>query len=1060
MTTVLHMLRGIVQTDMSGFARNMQKAAIATQDLAKKWADAAKAIDRAATRITTVVGGVALGIAGSVAKIGISFDAMSENAEVAFSTMLGSAEKAKKFMEELKAFAIKTPFEMPGLVKSAQKLLAFGFAAEQILPMLTAVGDAAAGLGGSPELLDRITLALGQIKAKGKVSAQEMNQLAEAGIPAWEILAKKIGTDIPTAMKQAENGAISASIAVPAILEGLTDRFGGQMEKLSHKFTGLLSNIKDALTQAAGKVMLPAFHRITEAFSGVVDAMSGPRFQVAVDRIANQIGALVMRLSRSFSGITPDVFIGGLESAVSGAIDVFGRLAIAASEVVPTLLRLAGGFARFLGQAMNFVAQHPQILNALVTLKVFGFFGLIDVVIRLATAIGSTLPIAFGSLRAAMISTGIGAVIVAVGLLIAHFDQVKAWIEANSDIFGDLFQSAKSAWEQIAAAVLDAWQQIRPTLVELAVLIRDELGPAVKELAPLISDLLKVSIANLSVEIRLLLEVAKPLVELFAGQLKESATALNAIFGDMGKSIGGAGSAMKGLSGPLGLLGLGGGKSAATATATATESGKTGSGLLAGWKLKGETTGSGISRGFRFGEGSPFSFRQFMLGRGAGTPAKATTNAASIVDETIPITRGPIGNAAPNQAGRQAPGANPRFANPSPTEAQRANQAGIQQAMRDAQLSAMNRQTPGSSNFRSIFGMEGITPVQVQQMLGLQKGVTPGMASGAANIFGQNQGNSQALDALAQSLAKMVNDADTLKQSIEQGQPVLHDFAQKIFDLDEAGKLSKESLNGFSGQALALHEQLKNGSLSIGQFSNEMQALTQATNEAVAAAAEKKKQEQREALLKGDFKGAGLDIQKAVQDKLAAFRMSQFSQQVETAWQKFARLNGLIPAIGQGFQGLKQNMTNFGTNMQKVGQRVAQAASNISPQQAGQAWSRITSFLASKEGLIGTIRSNIALLQQDLSVVDTARRRIGIENQIGQMVAQLRQLLTPVAPPVLGVNSLSGVLYDPGLSGRADAGHGKAPINVHMNSAFPPTPEMARQFADSLEQELNRRGFR
>ena len=44
------------------------------------------------------------------------------------------------------------------------------------------------------------------MQAKGKVSAEEMLQLAEAGVPAWEMLANKIGTDIPTAMDKPAKG--------------------------------------------------------------------------------------------------------------------------------------------------------------------------------------------------------------------------------------------------------------------------------------------------------------------------------------------------------------------------------------------------------------------------------------------------------------------------------------------------------------------------------------------------------------------------------------------------------------------------------------------------------------------------------------------------------------------------------------------------------------------------------------------------------------------------------------------------------------------------------------
>ena len=87
-------------------------------------------------------------------------------------------------LSDLQDFAQVTPFDLESVTNGSRRLLAMGFSAEQIIPVMTAVGDAAAGLGMQAEGIDRITLAMGQMAAKGKVSAEEIRQLAEAGIPA------------------------------------------------------------------------------------------------------------------------------------------------------------------------------------------------------------------------------------------------------------------------------------------------------------------------------------------------------------------------------------------------------------------------------------------------------------------------------------------------------------------------------------------------------------------------------------------------------------------------------------------------------------------------------------------------------------------------------------------------------------------------------------------------------------------------------------------------------------------------------------------------------------
>ena len=253
---------------------------------------------------------------------GFSFNNLKQQATIAFSTMLGSGEKAKIFLNELQRFAAKTPFEFTDLIRASQRLAAFGFEAGRIIPTLTAVGDAAAALGASPETINRITLALGQMQAKGKVSGEEMRQLAEAGIPAWEIIATKIGVSIPDAMKKAEAGAISASVGVNALVEGMETRFAGMMEAQSHTFGGLLSTIKDTFAIVSGQVMEPFFERTTKAMQSLVDLTSSPKFIAGVQTFAAVLDKLMSEI-----GQHKEIIV-GFGAAAAGAFAIATAAAV------------------------------------------------------------------------------------------------------------------------------------------------------------------------------------------------------------------------------------------------------------------------------------------------------------------------------------------------------------------------------------------------------------------------------------------------------------------------------------------------------------------------------------------------------------------------------------------------------------------------------------------------------------------------------------------------------------------------------------------------------------
>lgn len=167
--------------------------------------------------------------------------------EIAFTTLLGSAEKSGAFLRDLQAFAASTPFNFPDLAASAKKMLALGFTAQQVIPTLTNVGNAVSGLGGNAQVFDRIILALGQMQAKGAVSAEEMKQLVEAGIPAWQALAGAIGVTVPEAMEMAKKKQIDSATAIQALQADMAQRFGGLMEQQAQTIQGTLANLQDTI---------------------------------------------------------------------------------------------------------------------------------------------------------------------------------------------------------------------------------------------------------------------------------------------------------------------------------------------------------------------------------------------------------------------------------------------------------------------------------------------------------------------------------------------------------------------------------------------------------------------------------------------------------------------------------------------------------------------------------------------------------------------------------------------------------------------------------------------
>lgn len=196
-------------------------------------------LSRRAEKITKTIAGL-----GSVLTIvSVKASAEFEKQKVSLERILGSAEAAQKKIRSLRDFASRTPFTFDQLLKYEKRLLAMGFAAENTETLLESLGNAASGLGIGTYGLDSLIKAISDIQAKGVLQTQEMRQLAEAGIPGWEMLAKSIGKSIPEAMKLVERRAISSGQAITAILDGINERFSGMMDKQSKTLSGVWTNI-------------------------------------------------------------------------------------------------------------------------------------------------------------------------------------------------------------------------------------------------------------------------------------------------------------------------------------------------------------------------------------------------------------------------------------------------------------------------------------------------------------------------------------------------------------------------------------------------------------------------------------------------------------------------------------------------------------------------------------------------------------------------------------------------------------------------------------------------
>jgi tape measure domain-containing protein len=323
-------------------------------------------------RTAVVTGGgllaSALGLLGGAAvTMGVTTAASMERATISFETLLGSGERARRFLADLNEFAAATPFELPGLIASARQLLGAGQAARDIIPTLQAVGDATGALGLQQAEFERIMLAVTQAMNKGRLQGEELMQMQEAGLPVTALLADALGVTERRVGELAAAGKLTADEVLPRLFEQMSKDYGGAMSRqartLNGRWSTFMDTVRTSLSEAFGPLATMLSERLPAAGEAFKEGVEAARLFVAED-LAPEFERLKRDLDANY-----DAFVRLLE--------VFGG----SKDTMDTL----GTLIHRIGEEVHTVNQLFRTLTDLVTIAVGTLKGLGIALDRLAT---------------------------------------------------------------------------------------------------------------------------------------------------------------------------------------------------------------------------------------------------------------------------------------------------------------------------------------------------------------------------------------------------------------------------------------------------------------------------------------------------------------------------------------------------------------------------------------------------------------------------------------------------------------------------------------------------
>lgn len=244
-----------VETGVTNTSKEIEKNGLGIEDMFNKMTKAAAAFG---------AGFTAKELIQNIIQVRGEFQQL----EVAFTTMLGSSEKANVLMVQLTETAAKTPFDLQGVANGARQLLAYGTSAEDVNETLIRLGNIAAGL--SQPLGDLVYL-YGTTMTQGRLYTQDLNQFTGRGIPMIKELAKEFGVAESEIKGMVEAGMIGFP-EVQKVIQNLTNEGGmffNLMQEQSKTITGQISNIGDSFSMMLNEIGKANEGIINDALSSV-----------------------------------------------------------------------------------------------------------------------------------------------------------------------------------------------------------------------------------------------------------------------------------------------------------------------------------------------------------------------------------------------------------------------------------------------------------------------------------------------------------------------------------------------------------------------------------------------------------------------------------------------------------------------------------------------------------------------------------------------------------------------------------------------------------------------
>lgn len=353
---------------------------------------------------------------------------------------------------------------------------------ENLTAALSLVNDAATIAGVSMGEMGSI---FSKVWTSGRAQTQELNQIADRGIPIWTELADHYGVSADELRKMVSAGKVDAATFETV----MRDMLGGSALEAGNTTRGAFANMRAALSRFGQSLLSGIFPMFKTAFGGITEWLDRATDAVgpAAERFSQWLGPALRDVGQYISTTVVPVV---QDLAARFRTDVVPALTQAFTYVRGTVIPALIDFGRWLADNRHTLGVIASAIAGFVSaLHTMNYIKTVIAAVRVAAA-------AFKAFGASLLANPIGLVVAAIAALVAGltyfftqtetgrriWDSVWSGIQAVAQAVADWFTGTllpllQGVWDgiMVAAEIAGKWYQ------EHIAPIFDEFGKLVSE---------------------------------------------------------------------------------------------------------------------------------------------------------------------------------------------------------------------------------------------------------------------------------------------------------------------------------------------------------------------------------------------------------------------------------------------------------------------------------------------------------------------------------------------------------------------------------------------------